>query len=215
MIKIALPTGRVQKDAIKVLKSAGVPTNNLEKASRELSIDEGNFRFFLAKPMDVPLYVYYGTTDLALAGSDVLMEVSVNLLELADTGLGQCRLVVAGPWSLKSRFDGHEKELMWLRVATKYPNIAERHFASKGVRVEIIKLHGSVELAPQLNIADCIVDITQTGKTLEANDLIVLEEVCPVSLKLVSRRYGSASYWRECLNITEGIKNRVRRSKDV
>lgn len=215
MIKIAIPTGRIQKEAIEVLKRAGIPTKNLECASRELAIDEENFRFFLAKPMDVPLYVYYGTTDLALAGSDVLMEVSADLLELVDTGLGRCRMVVAGPRSLKARFEGNEKELMWLRVATKYPNIAERHFASKGVQVDIIKLHGSVELAPQLNIADCIVDITQTGTTLEANDLTILEEVCPVSLKLVARKHGSSSYWRECLNITESIKNIVGRMKDV
>ena len=215
MIKIAIPTGRGQRDAIKALKFAGVPTEKLERASRELSVEEGNFMFFLAKPMDVPLYVYYGTTDLALAGSDVLMEASANLLELADTNLGRCRLVVAGPRSLKPRFDGHEKELMWLRVATKYPNIADRHFASKGVRVEIVKLHGAVELAPRLNIADCILDITQTGTTLEANELTVLEEVSPVSLKLVSRRHGSVSYWKECLRITEGIKSNCRGTQDV
>ncbi|QTX31435.1 ATP phosphoribosyltransferase [Aminithiophilus ramosus] len=205
MLTLALPTGRVQKEALQLLASLGLPTKRLEKAGRSLVIDEGTTRYLLAKPMDVPLYVHYGVADLALVGSDVLAETSPALIELADTGQGRCRLVVAGPKELGRRFWGHESAIMGLRVATKYPRIADGYFAKRGVQVRIISLNGSIELAPLLNLSDCILDIVQTGTTLEANRLVVLDEVAPVSLRLVASRRSAQLRWQEIGPLVEKL----------
>lgn len=205
MLALALPTGRVHRDALALLTALELPMGKLEKGGRSLVIEEGDYRYLLAKPMDVPLYVHYGIADLALAGSDVLAESPSSLIELGDTGRGRCRLVVAGPQELSSRFWSHESAIMGLRVATKYPRIADGYFAARGVQVEIIQLNGSVELAPLLNLSECILDIVQTGTTLKANGLVVLDEVAPVSLRLVASRRSSQLHWREIEKILERL----------
>ena len=195
MFTLCLPTGRVLEDAIEVLQELDIPTGRLKERGRSLVIQEEGFRFLLAKPMDVPVYVHYGIADLALAGSDVIWETGASLVELRDTGRGACRIVLAGPRKVASLFLGHESRVMGLRVATKYPRISEEYFAERGIQVEFVHLNGSIEMAPRLGLSDCIVDIVQTGSTLRANALSVIAEIAPVSLKFVSSRKSLQLAW--------------------
>ncbi|SMG18372.1 ATP phosphoribosyltransferase [Dethiosulfovibrio salsuginis] len=206
MITIALPTGRVLKEAIEILEDGGLPVEGLKNPGRELVIEEGSTRYILAKPMDVPLYVHRGVADLALAGSDVLWESGSQLVELLDTGRGLCSLQVAGPPELSDRFKGHRSELMGLKVATKYPEIADRHFSRKAIQIDLVHLNGSIELAPRLGLTDCILDIVQTGSTLKANGLVLLEYVAPVSLRLVASRKGASTMWDRIGPLVNSIK---------
>lgn len=201
MINIALPTGRMLQECIGILGQMGLPCSGLAKPGRSLVITEKNFRYLLAKPMDVPAYVHYGAADMALAGSDVLMERGVPLVEIADTGAGRCRLVVAGPEQISSRFSMPGNPVNGLRVATKYPNLASAFFASQGIGMEVIHLHGSVELAPLLGISDCILDIVQSGETLRANGLAVIQEVAQVSMRVVASRKFTHQGWKMITNI--------------
>lgn len=209
MFTIALPTGRVMEDALELLRCAGLPVKNLQDCGRNLVIEEEDCRYVLAKPMDVPLYAHYGIADLALAGSDVLWESGASLVELADTGRGKCRLAIAGPEGLAERFLGHESEIMGLRIATKYPRIADAHFSARGILIEIVHLHGSIELAPRLGMSDCILDIVQTGGTLRANKLVVIDEIAPVSLRLVASRKSAQLKWERIHEIVERIREGV------
>lgn len=195
MLTVALPTGRVMEEARTLLKSLGLPTEALGQEGRDLVVEEGTVRYLLAKPTDVPVYVLWGAADLALAGSDVLRESGAPLVELGDTGYGRCRLAVAGPPAISALFSGAGNRRQGLRVATKYPRIAEGHFSARGTQVEIVPLHGSIELAPRLGMADCILDIVQTGSTLRANGLVVLEDVGPVSLRMVASPRSARLRW--------------------
>lgn len=207
MLTIALPTGRVLEEAEVVLERMGLPVDALRACGRNLVVEERDVRYILAKPMDVPVYAHSGVADLGLAGSDVLMESGASLAELADTGLGRCRLVVAGPKELALRFSRHESDIVGLRMATKYPRIADAHFANRGVQVEILPLHGSIELAPRLDLADCILDIVQSGSTLKANKLIVLEEVAPVSLRLVASQRSARLRWETLRPLLRALRH--------
>ncbi len=206
MLTIVLPTGRVMKDAIDVMDKTGIPVQKIKNKGRKLIVEDGHYRFIFAKPMDVPLHISHGTADLGFVGSDVMKELEVPLIELADTGKGKCRIVVAGPPHLEKRFNGHESGLMWLTVATKYPNIADRYFSSRGVQVKILNLHGSIELAPVIGLSDCILDIVQTGSTLRANNLKILENVIPVSLYLAANKKSTQFKWRDISDIVKKIK---------
>lgn len=134
MLTIALPTGRVMEEAVSLLREGGLPSGKLLAPGRELVIKEDDIRYILAKPMDVPLYVDRGVADLALVGSDVMWESGAKLVELLDTGMGRCSLVVAGPPEMRERFASHRSELMWLRVASKYPRIADEYFSKAAFR---------------------------------------------------------------------------------
>jgi ATP phosphoribosyltransferase len=213
MLTIALPTGRVFSDAVEMIAGAGLPCDGLASPGRKLVIEAGEFRYILAKPSDVPLYVSYGTADLAFAGGDVLLESAMPVVELLDTGAGRCSVVVAGPRSQAERFRGHASELMGLKVATKYPRIADGHFSARGVQVDIIHLHGSIELAPKLGLSDCILDIVQTGSTLRANSLEVLEHVCDGSLRLVASRKSTALRWKEVQSVMNKISSHVKEKR--
>ncbi len=215
MLTIALPTGRVFSQAVDLIRGAGLPWKELSSPGRRLVMEEEGIRYILAKPSDVPLYVGYGTADLAFAGGDVLLESGMPLVELLDTEQGKCSVVVAGPRSVASRFLGHSSELMGIRVATKYPRIADRHFSSRGAQVDILHLHGSIELAPKLGLADCILDIVQTGNTLKANSLEILEEVCSVSLRLVGSRKSIAFRWPEVREIRRKISQALQALKEM
>jgi len=195
MLTLALPTGRMLGDCLTLLKRVGVPCSALEKPGRGLVFEQGNIRFLLGKPMDLPLYVHYGSADLALAGNDVIMERGVPLVDLCDTGLGRCRLVVAAPRGASPPCANGQRSSASIRIATKYPRITKAYFGSRGIRPRCIHLHGSIELAPLLHISDAIVDIVQSGNTLRANDLEVLEEVAPVSLRLVASRSSARLKW--------------------
>ncbi|MCF7934836.1 MAG: ATP phosphoribosyltransferase [Synergistales bacterium] len=206
MLTFALPTGRILDEAITILHKAGLPVEALQRKGRNLVVEDRDIQYILAKPMDVPLYVHYGVAQLGLAGSDVLWERNTSVMELQNTGIGRCRLAIAGHPRLRQRFLSHESSIMGLRVATKYPRVAEDHFAKRGVQVEILALQGSIELAPRLGLADCILDIVQSGETLTANGLIVLEEVAQVSARLVASKKAARLLWPQLHRIIEAIE---------
>lgn len=183
-IKIGLTKGRLAEGAIELLTKAGIDCSPLEEKGRRLVFDleDGRFQVILLKAADVPTYVEHGVVDIGIVGRDVLLEEEKQLYEVLDLKFGKCKLAVAGKTHLQENFNKH------LRVATKYPNIAKGYFASKGQSVEIIKQEGSVELAPLMGLTDVIVDIVETGKTLRANGLVVLEEITDITARLVVNR---------------------------
>ncbi|KAB3532723.1 ATP phosphoribosyltransferase [Alkaliphilus serpentinus] len=180
VVKIALTKGRLLKDQIKLLQAIGYDCNHISPQDRRLvqEIPDKGLQVVFLKAQDVPTYVEHGIVDMGIVGKDVLLEVKKKLYEVADLRFGRCHLAVAGR---KGGIDGKRH----LKVATKYPNIAKEFFAAKGQSVEIIKQEGSVELAPLLGLSDVILDIVETGSTLRANGLVVLEEVMEISARLV------------------------------
>ena len=189
-ITFALAKGRLAKKAMEMLELAGITCEEMkDETSRKLIFvnEELKLKFFLAKASDVPTYVEYGAADIGVVGKDTILEEGRNLYEVMDLGIGKCRMCVAGPASARERLKHHEL----IRVAskypvTKYPNIAKDYFYNKKHQtVEIIKLNGSVELAPIVGLSEVIVDIVETGTTLKENGLEVLEEICPLSARVV------------------------------
>ena len=186
MITIALAKGRLAKGGLELFQKAGISCQEYSKASRKLIFmsDDGGYRFIMVKPSDVPTYVEYGAADVGVVGKDTLLEEGRAVYELLDLKFAQCKIVVAG-------FEDKKKDLITnssTRVATKYPNIAHSYFSEKGEIVEIIKLNGSVELGPIIGLSDVIVDIVESGRTLKENGLVVLEEICPITARLVVNR---------------------------
>lgn len=184
-ITIALTKGRLADQTMKLLGEAGYYCEELkDKSSRKLIFvnEEQKLRFFLAKGPDVPTYVEYGAADIGVVGSDIIMEENRRVYEVLDLGFGKCRMCVCGPESAREKLAHHEM----IKVASKYPNIARDYFYNrKGQTVDIIKLNGSVELGPIVGLSDVIVDIVETGSTLKENGLVVLEEVCPLSARVI------------------------------
>ena len=183
-LTIALPKGRLAELTLELLEKAGIQCKSTELKSRKLIIedDENLVRFFMAKPSDVPVYVEYGVADLGVVGKDTLMEESRDLYEVLNLGFGACRMAVAGPAELIGKLD----DIPDKRVATKYPKVARDYFELvKKESIEVIKLNGSVELAPLVGLSEVIVDIVESGRTLKENNLVVLEEICDISARLV------------------------------
>lgn len=183
-LTIALPKGRLAELTLELLEKAGIKCKGSEEKSRKLIIEdeESMLRFFLAKPSDVPVYVEYGAADLGVVGKDTLMEEARDLYEVLNLGFGACKMAVAGPVDLMGKLD----KIPDKRVATKYPNIAREYFELvKKESIEVIKLNGSVELAPLVGLSEVIVDIVESGRTLKENNLVVLEEISDVSARLV------------------------------
>ncbi|AAM25304.1 MAG: ATP phosphoribosyltransferase [Caldanaerobacter subterraneus] len=181
IVSIALPKGRMTEDAVVLFKKAGISNDVLKDISRKLILEDNKnaIKFMLVKPMDVPTYVEHGAADLGVCGKDILLEQKKDLYEVLDLKFGFCRMVVAGPPNVKDSF------LTNKRVATKFPNVAEEFFKKKGENVEIIKLNGSVELAPIVGLSEVIVDIVETGRTLRENGLVVIEEIFPSTARLI------------------------------
>ena len=187
MLTIALSKGRLADQTLDLMEKAGYDVTAAREKSRKLILEdqEAGLRFILAKPSDVPTYVEYGAADIGVVGRDTLLEEGRQLYEVLDLGLGKCRMCVAGPASLKDKLD----EIPNKRVGTKYPNITRNYFEGvKKESVEIIKLNGSVELAPLTGLAEVIVDIVESGRTLYENGLDVLETVADISARLVVNR---------------------------
>ncbi len=184
-LTVALAKGRLAKQTLGLLEQTGITCDEIyDKETRKLIFqnDDLGMRFFLAKPSDVPTYVEYGAADIGVAGRDTILEEGRNIYEVMDLGFGACRMCVCGPESARELLSRNEI----IRVATKYPNIAKSYFNNKkNQTVEIIKLNGSVELAPIVGLSEVIVDIVETGSTLKENGLTVLEEVCPLSARIV------------------------------
>ena len=184
-LTFALTKGRLAEKTLALLKKTGITMEEMEdKSSRKLIFtnEEYGLKFFLAKGPDVPTYVEYGAADIGIVGKDTILEEQRKLYEVMDLGFGKCRMCVCGPKEAEDLLKRQEL----IRVATKYPNIAKDYFYNrKNQTVEIIKLNGSIELAPIVGLSEVIVDIVETGSTLRENGLTVLEEVCPLSARVV------------------------------
>ena len=185
-ITLALSKGRIFDDTVPLLAAAGIPVDPDATRSRRLILPTGDpgLRLIIVRASDVPTYVQYGAADLGVAGKDVLLEHGGDgLYQPIDLGIGVCRLCVAVP----EGFDYAQavRRGARLRIATKYLSTARQHFAAKGVHVDLIKLYGSMELAPLVGLADAIVDVVSTGGTLKANQLVEVEEIAPISARLV------------------------------
>lgn len=184
-LTIALGKGRLANKTMELFEKIGITCEEMkDKHSRKLIFvnEEYKLRFFLAKAPDVPTYVEYGAADIGVVGKDTIMEEDKRVYEVLDLGYGSCRMCVCGPKSAKDLLKHHEM----IRVASKYPNIAKDYFYNKKHQtVDIIKLNGSVELGPIVKLSDVIVDIVETGSTLKENGLEVLEEICPLSARMI------------------------------
>ena len=186
-LNIALPKGRLGEKAYKMLKESGYECPEIENPGRKLIFEnaEKGVRYFWVKPSDVAIYVERGAADLGIVGKDILLEYDPNVYELLDLKMGKCRMAVAG------KKDFRDPVGQTLKVATKFPNIATDYYNSKCRDIDIIKLNGSIELAPILKLSHVIVDIVETGSTLKENDLVVYEEIVPISARLIA---NTASY---------------------
>ncbi|NLY44157.1 MAG: ATP phosphoribosyltransferase [Clostridiaceae bacterium] len=207
-ITIALAKGRLAELSLDIFESIGLNCCEMkEKTRRLIFTDEDNkVKFVLVKAADVPTYVEYGAADIGIVGKDTLLEEARNLYEVLDLGFGTCRMVVAGPEELKDKFDTLNNK----RVATKYPRIARDYFhIKKGQTIEVIKLHGSVELAPLVGLSDVIVDIVESGKTLAENGLVVFEEICKISARLIVNRVSMKMEKDRIMDIVEKVKQKI------
>jgi len=188
-LKIALSKGRILEEGLPLLAKAGITPREDPAKSRKLILDTNldNVQLVIIRASDVPTYVQYGAADLGIAGKDVLMEYGGDgLYELLDLKIAACRMMVAEPAKLAQQDD--PKKWTRLRIATKYPAITRRHFAAKGIQTDIIKLYGSMELAPLVGLSDRIVDLVGTGKTLKANGLVEVEHIADISAWLVANK---------------------------
>ena len=210
MINVALPKGRLGEKAYALLKNAGLECPAIEDPGRKLIFEnpEKGVRYFWVKPSDVAIYVERGTADIGIVGKDILLEYEPDVYELLDLNIGKCRMAVAGPKGLR---DDPRKTL---RVATKFSNIAARHYLSKGRDIDIIHLNGSIEVAPILGLSDVIVDIVETGTTLKENDLEVLETIVPISARLIANK-ASYKFQSETIDyVTASIQSQVEETND-
>jgi ATP phosphoribosyltransferase len=197
-LTIAIAKGRLQRGTLELLANSGLCDTRDALSSRRLAIEDESrrFRFIFVKPMDVPVYVAHGIADCGVVGRDVLMESEADLLQPLTLGIGRCRIVVAAPAGMPGNGCG------MLRVATKYPRIAAAYFGARGQPVEVIELSGSVELAPVLGLADCIVDLVETGRTLHDNGLSIVDVIAESTGRLVVNR---ASYQLKAAAVGELI----------
>ena len=187
MINIALPKGRLGEKAYNMLKNSGYECPAIEDPGRKLIFEnpEKGVRYFWVKPSDVAIYVERGAADLGIVGKDILLEYEPDVYELLDLKMGKCRMAVAG------KKDFRDPVGQTLKVATKFPNIAQTYYSGKCRDIDMIHLNGSIELAPILGLSHVIVDIVETGTTLKENDLVVYEEIVPISARLIA---NDASY---------------------
>jgi ATP phosphoribosyltransferase len=185
-LTLALPKGRLLDPALALLASMGIKGLDADTRRLLLTDEEAGLRFILLKPADVPTYVEYGAADLGIVGKDILLEQQPDVYEPVDLGFGFCRLVVAEPRDLWERDD--PGKWSWVRVATKYPTLTERYFSERGIQVEIIRLDGSIELAPLVGLAERIVDLVQSGETLRANGLVEVAEIVASTARLIVNR---------------------------
>ena len=205
MLNIALPKGRLGEKAYGVLAQAGYPCPEVLMDNRKLTFENeaAGVRYFWVKPSDVAVYVERGATDLGIAGSDILTEYRPDVYELLDLRMGRCRMCVAGP---KDFADDHAHTL---RVATKFPSIARSYYNARSREIDLIHLNGSIELAPILGLSDVIVDIVETGKTLRENGLAVLDEIMPISARLIANKSSDKFKGAQIRRLMERVKEGV------
>jgi ATP phosphoribosyltransferase len=199
-LTVALSKGKLLSGSAGLFRMAGLPFP--EDEGRKLVVALDGLRFLFVKDMDVPTYVEYGAADCGIAGRDVLLESGSDVYEPLDLGFGRCRLVVARPRAAAR----DRRPLSSIRVATKYPRVAAGHFLESGLSAEVVKLSGSVELAPALGLADCIVDIVETGRTLEENGLVAVEDIAQSSARLVVNRASYHARREEVSRLIETLR---------
>jgi ATP phosphoribosyltransferase len=208
-LTIALPKGRILKEGVALFKKIGIDCSDVMEDSRRLIFEnkKAGIRFMVIRSQDVPTYVEYGAADVGIAGKDVLLEQERDIYEPLDLGIGICRMVVAEPKELGKK--DNPRHWTHIRVATKYPNITLKHFMNKGIQVEIIKLYGSIELAPLLGLSERIVDLVQTGETLRRNGLVEVEEIMKVTSKLICNRASLKTKPDRIKTIVDGLKKAI------
>lgn len=210
VMTIALPSGRLFRSVIDLFKKSGhfgsIDYN--EKKDRRLVFynREETIRFIITKPKDNPTYVECGVADIGIAGKDILLEEKKDVYELLDLGLGECLIVLAASQSKEEIMRNIEQKLP-LKIATKYPNISRNYCIKKGINGEIITLYGSIELAPQVGLADIIVDLVSTGKTLKQNNLKIIDEVTSISARLITNRISYKTKHYHVHQIVQSLKN--------
>ncbi len=211
MINIALAKGRLGEKTYSMMAAAGFDCPAILEKNRKLTFEnvEKGVRYFWVKPSDVAIYVERGAADVGVCGKDILLEYEPDIYELLDLNIGKCRMCVAGP---KEFYDNEERTL---RVATKFSNVAKKYYESIGRDIDIIKLNGSIEIAPLLGLSDVIFDIVETGNTLRENNLEVLQEVVPVSARLICNKISYQFKHDEIMKLRDGLGTIVNSGEKV
>ena len=206
MINVALPKGRLGEKVYAMLERAGFECPSIKENGRKLIFEnaERGVRYFWVKPSDVSIYVERGAADIGIAGKDILLEYSPDVYELLDLNIGKCRMAVA------AKRDFHDDNRKTLKVATKFTNIAKKYYSSISRDIDIIKLNGSIEIAPILGLSDVIVDIVETGTTLKENDLEVFETIVPISARLIANKASFKFKTQEIERLLEGIGSQIK-----
>ena len=204
-VTFALAKGRLANKTLEILEKINVKPSSFSDDSRKLvfNSDDDKYTFFLAKPSDVPTYVDFGAADIWIVGLDTILEEGRDLYECLDLNIGKCKMCVAAYPEKKNIVMGND----WIKVATKYPNIARKYFESKNKKAEIIKLNGSVELGPLVGLSDCIVDIGESGRTLKENGLEVIDEICDLSARVIVNKVSIKTKYEEISKILKGMEN--------
>ena len=211
LLTLALPKGRLLDEALDLL--AGLGVNGVDAESRKLIFTDARrgLKLLFLKPADVPAYVTYGAADLGIVGKDILLEQAPDVYEPLDLGFGFCRLVVAEARELWERDD--PAKWSWVRVATKYPRLTEQYFSERGVQVEIVRLDGSIELAPLVGLAERIVDLVQSGETLRANGLVEVAEIARSTARLIVNRASMKTEHAAVTGLIDEMKGQVKRTQ--
>lgn len=205
-----MPKGAIFEDALVALGGAGLPVGVLRENGRRLFYQAEGIEFIVSRPSDVPVFVEHGAADVGIVGKDVIEEQRPNVMELRDLGSGACRMILAAPRGRAEEVQRAISHAEVVRVATKFPNTARRYFESLGRQAEIIELHGSVELAPLVGLAECIVDLTATGTTLRENDLLVLDEISRSTARLIANRGSYRLHHEEIAALLDAMQGSLR-----
>lgn len=202
-INIALTKGRLEKETVKILEKAGMDCKELKDKGRKLVFNDGNkeVKYFLVKSNDALTYVEHGVADMAVVGKDTILEGSKNYYEIMDLNIGKCKFIVASMPGI-DLYNGESH----VKIASKYPNVAREYFKNKHMDVEVIKIDGSVELAPILGLCSGIVDIMETGTTLKENGLIVLDEICDLSARIIVNKASFKMKQKEITELVDSIE---------
>ncbi|TWJ33344.1 ATP phosphoribosyltransferase [Geobacter argillaceus] len=208
-ITIAIPKGRILDESVALFKKIGIDCDELLSNSRKLIFENvaQRMRYMIVRATDVPTYVEYGAADLGIVGKDTLLEQEKDVYEPLDLKFGYCRMMVAEPAGLAK--DDDPSRWSNIRIATKYPNITEKYFAGKGVQVEIIKLYGSIELAPLVGLSERIVDLVSTGETLKQNGLVEVETIAEITTRLIVNRASLKTKHQRITEIIKGLEKQV------
>ena len=208
-LRIAVPKGAIFADALRALGGAGLAVDELRGDDRRLIYRAENADLIISRPSDVPVFVEHGAADLGIVGKDVLEEQEPNVVELKDLGTGWCRMILAAPEESAKDVRQAISHAEVVRVGTKFPRTARRYFEGMGRQAEVITLHGSVELAPLVGLAECIVDLTATGTTLRENDLKVLDEISTSTARVIANRGSYRLRNREVMALVDAMQESV------